>query len=146
MAESIECAADIVQSTASLAGAVRVLFTGLSFGHIPPGHDIEDGEYNLKFSLILSRASQSFYTLYLTLVLIGALYYDFNPLYNLSISSVALFVSFWLVYLSKKRMTDPDADGISGFPYFLHYMSTLILCGRISTTSFYLIENILNGS
>eukprot|EP01083_Nonionella_stella_P100595 283902_1 len=43
-------------------------------------------------------------------------------------------------------MTDPDADGISGFPYFLHYMSTLILCGRISTTSFYLIENILNGS
>eukprot|EP01083_Nonionella_stella_P041676 112895_1 len=156
MGDSLECASDILDGLKSLAKVVNYLFSGLSFGLIPSVSDIEREEDNLEFALILARASQSLYGLYCVTLLIAAMYYDFNSIYNILITSVAFLITFWFIFLMKKRSKDkkdksdssldnPDLEnGFSGFAYFLHYAATLLLCIRMLVNTYFLISHILN--
>eukprot|EP01084_Bolivina_argentea_P093477 168110_1 len=146
MSESIELFTDILDALKSLAESVGFLFSGLTFGLIPAVRDIEDENDNLKFAIIIGRASQSLYTFYLIMILIFAMYFDFNSVLNIIITTTALLISIWFIYLIKKKQKDEDEDaqGISGFSMLLYYFSTLILCVRLILNSYFVIKKMLS--
>eukprot|EP01084_Bolivina_argentea_P093478 168122_1 len=112
MSESIELFTDILDALKSLAESVGFLFSGLTFGLIPAVRDIEDENDNLKFAIIIGRASQSLYTFYLIMILIFAMYFDFNSVLNIIITTTALLISIWFIYLIKKKQKDEDVEEV----------------------------------
>eukprot|EP01084_Bolivina_argentea_P029917 55507_1 len=155
MGECLVTGMHILDALKSLALSVNFLFSGLTFGVIPSVRDIENEKENLKFNTILANVSQSLYILYLVIILIISMYYDYNSVYNIIFEFIALIISIWIIYLLKRtkknqpmniNLTQPveEEKRITGFTYFLYYISTLILYVKTLVISYLLIKRVLN--
>lgn len=160
MSDCTEFLMDILEALKSLAESVSFLFSGLSFGLIPTVRNIEHEADNIKFRYIIGRTSQSLYAFYLIMMLIFALYYDYDATYNLIMGTLALLFSVWFQYLIKQNkskevayekvnelMTTTNMSNEGSFlAMLLYWISTLILGIRMVINSFFLFKHLLENN
>ncbi|CAF1007209.1 unnamed protein product [Rotaria sordida] len=113
-----------IQGLACLAAAIQDLFSGISFGVIPP---INYGcnSYTKTLACLIMKGSTLFSVLYFIIIIIVDMYYGYYDGFILTLSLIALMaLTFLLVSLAKN---DKNALENDSYCFVIHHISGIII-------------------
>ncbi|CAF1030266.1 unnamed protein product [Rotaria sordida] len=125
-----------IQGLACLAAAIQYLFSGISFGVIPP---INYGRNNDTKTLacLIMKGSTLFSVLYFIIIIVD-MYYGYYDGFILTLSLIAL-MSLTFLFVSLARN---DEDALENDSYsLLFFIFQALLLIKLSHTSYFIIDN-----